>query len=130
MYKKLFITLSAALVLGCAAGGQANRPSDDVASSDAGLELVVRNLGVSTRTVFAKWGSGRGRYIGDVGPGQETFTIPIRGQVFTLEVIASGGRTGPRRSDPTQSVLVQPGDRLEWTIQRDRSVSYRRLPPR
>ena len=95
MCKKLLITLGAALALGCAPGGQANAPSDDVASSDAGLELVIRNLG-GTRAVFAQWDGGRGRYIGDIGADQVTFTIPIGGQVFTLEHGSAGRRTGPR----------------------------------
>jgi hypothetical protein len=129
MCKKPFITLGAALALGCAPGGQANAPFDDLASSDAGFELVIRNLG-GTRAVFGQWDGGRGRYIGEIGADQVTFTIPIRGDVFTLEHGGAGGRVGPRRSDPNLSVPVQPGDRLEWTILRDRSMYYRRLPPR
>ncbi len=130
MCKQLFITLSAALALGCAAGGQANTPSDDVASSGAGLELIVQNMhaGVSRMSLYARWGSGTRRYVGDVGAGQtETFTIPIGGQEgFWLE----HGRGGARHADPTEYVLVQPGDRLEWSIWAESDVFYRLLPPR
>ncbi len=127
MCKKLFITLSAALALGCAAGGQANTPSDDVASSGAGLELIVQNqhAGVSRMSLYARWASGTRVYVGDVGAGQtETFTIPIRGQRFWLE------HSGGHHADPTEYVLVQPGDRLEWSIWVESDVFYRFLPPR
>ncbi len=133
MCKKLFITISAALAFGCAAGGQANTPLDDVASSGAGLELIVRNqhAGINRMSVFARWRSGTRLYLGDVGAGQtETFTTPIRGQGFWLEHQEGPWRSSGRHADPTEYVLVQPGDRLEWSIWSENEVVYLRLPPR
>ena len=129
MRRKVIITLGVALASGCAGGGGADTPSDDV-SPDQGVELVVRNESQSLVTAFAQWDSGPQVRLGELAAGTSgAFTVPVRGQ--SLAVRFCRGRGGCGRQAVGTGTFARRGDRLEFALLVDgRRTWVQRLPPR
>ena len=138
-----FLMLSALVALsGCAGGGQAT-PEDDMGR----ITVVVVNEFAGPVTAYAVWPGSRPRRLGEVSSNRtRTFETPRQGNEIAigLELVSAppvgttAGPTGfqggaPPRINPemvtSESMLIGPGEGIEWQLTPTGSLLYRRIVP-
>ena len=133
------LTLLAVIALsGCAGGGQATPEGENVT-------VVVVNDFDSRVTAYAVWPSGRPRRLGEVSSNRtRTFETPRSGTEIAIGLrlvsappvgttagptTAQGG--GPPRINPdmvtSESMLILPGEGIEWRLTAAGSLLFRRI---
>lgn len=126
----------------CAGGGQAS-PGED----GERITVVVANDFERAVMAYAVWPGGSRRRLGQVSSGRtRTFETPRSGNEIAigLEVLSApptgttGGPTGfaggaPPRINPemvtSESMLILPGEGIEWRLTPTGSLEYRRIVP-
>ena len=139
---RLLSVLFAAVVAGCAGGGQAS-PEDGAGR----VTVVVANEYANAVTAYAVWPGGRRNRLGDIQPARtRTFDVPRAGDQISigLELMAAppvGTTAGPTgfqggslpRINPemvmSESVMLRPGEGIEWRILSTGSLVYNVMLP-
>jgi hypothetical protein len=137
------LVLSGVLALsGCAGGGQATP-----AEGDERVIVVVANEFERPVTAYAVWPGSRRRRLGEVSSGRtRSFETPRSGSEIAigLEILAAppvGTTAGPTgfqggrapRINPdmvtSESMMIGPGEGIEWRLTSTGSLVYRRIVP-
>jgi hypothetical protein len=140
MRPKVFVLVATAALAGCAGSGQAT--PDDASNR---VTVVVANEYSSAITAYAVWSPSRRTRLGEIQPDRtRTFQTPRAGDQIAigLELTSAppagttGGPTGfqggaPPRINPemvtSESLMIRPGEGIEWRLTATGSLVYSRL---
>jgi hypothetical protein len=113
--RRVLVVLTAALLAcGPHRGGPAAR-----AEAPADVTLQVTNHNFLDVTVFVVHDGARLRVGLVTGSSTQSFTLPGRMVALSHELALVGEPVGSRAVARTETLLVQPGQRIEWTLESD-----------
>jgi hypothetical protein len=107
------------LIAAAACGSHRRRPATESSGPPANVTLQVTNHNFLDVTVFVLHDGARLRVGLVTGTSTQSFTLPGRMVALSHELALVGEALGSRAVARTETLFVQPGQRIEWTLETD-----------